>query len=68
MSNYRTRINKALLSALRAIAHDGVDPIHKVKLHEIKSYLLYDFPNFTGAQQALKKIEAMEKLHKNSTA
>ncbi len=62
MSNFRTRINRAKLAALRSLAHNGIDPVTGLALHEIKAYLMTDFPFYPVAKKVLQAINRLEQL------
>jgi hypothetical protein len=67
--DWNKRINKALLAALRATAHNGIDPVTKRTITDIKQYIAWSIPCDLAhkSRKALRKIERLELLTRNST-
>lgn len=68
MSTWDQKINKCILAALRAVTHNGIDPITHRTVQDIRIYLA--FAPIAVQQQAFKairKINTMENLAKKES-
>jgi hypothetical protein len=64
MYNWTKKINSCVLAALRAITHNGIDPISHRTVQDIRLYL-FTIP-FKYQYQAYKAIRKINKLENSA--